>query len=350
MSLFSEILHNWYAANARDLPWRRTSDPYLIWLSEIILQQTRVDQGLDYYLRFVNRFPNLRSLAEADEDEVLRYWQGLGYYSRARNLHEAAKSMNGKFPTLYNKVLALKGVGPYTAAAICSIAYGMPYAVVDGNVYRVISRYFGIETPIDSTEGKKEFAGWAQSLLDKDHPGEYNQAVMDFGAIQCTPAAPHCSTCPLATSCTAFVQNSVNLLPVKSHKTKMSARYFNYLMIRTDQTLWLHKRIQKDIWHNLYELPLIETSRQLDALQLLKNEDFHRLTASIGSQVRLSHIDSVKHLLSHRVIYADFYLLDIKESPIQLPADYFSVPIAQWKNYAMPQLVYRFLEKNAVPQ
>lgn len=347
MAVFSEILLNWYTANARDLPWRRTSNPYFIWLSEIILQQTRVDQGLDYYLRFVNRFPDIHSLAEANEDEVLHYWQGLGYYSRARNLHEAAKSMNGEFPSIYNKVLALKGVGPYTAAAICSIAYGMPYAVVDGNVYRVLSRYFDIETPIDSTEGKKEFAEWAQSLLDNDRPGEYNQAIMDFGAIQCTPITPKCSTCPLASSCLAFTQNKVNMLPVKSHKTKTSVRYFNYLLIRSDQNLWLHKRIHKDIWHNLYELPLIETSQQLDTLQLLKDKEFHRLTASIGNQVQLSHIERVKHLLSHRVIYADFYLLETKETTIQLHSDYFSIPIAQWKSYAMPQLVYRFLEKNA---
>lgn len=346
MSLFSEILHKWYGVNGRDLPWRRTSDPYLIWLSEIILQQTRVDQGLDYYRRFVNRFPNVQSLAEADEDEVLHYWQGLGYYSRARNLHEAAKSMNGKFPNIYNKVLALKGVGPYTAAAICSIAYGMPYAVVDGNVYRVLSRYFGIETPIDSTEGKKEFAELAQSLLDKDHPAEYNQAIMDFGAIQCTPAAPLCSTCPLASSCSAFIQNKINLLPVKSHKTKTSARYFNYLLIRNDQTFWLHKRVHKDIWHNLYELPLIETPRQFDTLLLLKDEAFHQLTASIDNQVQLSHIERVKHLLSHRIIYADFYILETQKTNIQLSNDYFSIPIVQWKNYAMPQLVYRFLEKH----
>jgi A/G-specific adenine glycosylase len=346
MSVFSEILHNWYTTNARDLPWRRTSDPYLIWLSEIILQQTRVDQGLDYYLRFVNRFPDVRSLAQADEDEVLHYWQGLGYYSRARNLHEAAKSMNGSFPTIYNKVLELKGVGPYTAAAICSIAYGMPYAVVDGNVYRVLSRYFDIETPIDSTEGKKEFAEWAQSLLDKDHPGEYNQAIMDFGAIQCTPAMPRCHDCPLSTSCLALAKNKVNQLPIKNHKTKTSARYFNYLLIRTAKTLWLHKRTDKDIWHNLYELPLIETPQQLDALQLLENESFHLLTISVGNKVQLSHIERVKHVLSHRIIYTDFYSLKIKETTIQLPASYFPIPITEWRNYAMPQLVYRFLEKN----
>src|SRR5574344_1559841 len=183
MAHFSEILLNWYDSHARELPWRQTSDPYLIWVSEIILQQTRVDQGLDYYLRFIKRFPNIKSLADADEDEVLRYWQGLGYYSRARNLHEAAKSMNNCFPTIYNNVLKLKGIGKYTAAAICSMAYGMPYAAIDGNVYRVLSRFFGIETPIDSTNGKKEFEELAQSLLCINNPGKYNQAIMDFGAI-----------------------------------------------------------------------------------------------------------------------------------------------------------------------
>ena len=257
--------------------------------------------------------------------------------------------MDGKFPTIYNKVLELKGVGTYTAAAICSIAYGMPYSVVDGNVYRVLSRYFDIETPIDSTEGKKEFAELAQSLLDKEHPGEYNQAIMDFGAIQCTPIAPKCSNCPLATSCLAFAQNRATLLPAKSHKTKTSARYFNYLLIRTAQNIWLHKRVRKDIWHNLYELPLIETPQQQETLQLLKNEEFHRLTTFIGNQVELSHIEKVKHILSHRIIYADFYLLNAKDTTIRLPEDYFSIPVAQWKSYAMPQLVYRFLEKNTAP-
>ena len=203
MNNFGRILIEWYQNNRRDLPWRRTKNPYLIWISEIILQQTRVAQGYDYYQRFVKRFPDVFSLADADEDEVMKYWQGLGYYSRARNLHAAARSMAeaGGFPKTYKEVLALKGVGEYTAAAICSFAYGMPYAVVDGNVYRVLSRWLGIETPIDSTEGKRIFAEVAAELLDKAQPGLYNQAIMDFGALQCTPVSPNCMFCPFIDTC-----------------------------------------------------------------------------------------------------------------------------------------------------
>lgn len=225
MNAFSRILLDWYAEHKRELPWRETKDPYRIWISEIILQQTRVAQGYEYFQRFVERFPDLVALAEADEDEVMKYWQGLGYYSRARNLHAAARSMNGVFPRTYEDVRALKGVGDYTAAAICSIAYDMPYAVVDGNVYRVLSRYFGVETPIDSTQGKKLFASLAQEMLDEKHAALYNQAIMDFGAIQCTPQSPSCMFCPLADSCSALATGKVNLLPVKQHKTKTTDRY-----------------------------------------------------------------------------------------------------------------------------
>ena len=227
MNEFAEKIVAWYAGNKRELPWRDTEDPYVIWISEIILQQTRVAQGYDYFQRFIRRFPDVRALAEADEDEVMRYWQGLGYYSRARNLHEAAKGMNGVFPTAYEGVRALKGVGEYTAAAICSFAYGMPYAVVDGNVYRLLSRYFGIDTPIDSAEGKKLFAALAEEMLDKSRPAIYNQAVMDFGAMQCTPRSPGCLSCPLAEGCSAWREGRVEQLPVKRHKTKTSDRYFH---------------------------------------------------------------------------------------------------------------------------
>lgn len=347
MNQFCRIILDWYNVNGRDLPWRRTSDPYLIWLSEIILQQTRVDQGMEYYQRFVERFPDVLSLATANEDEVLRLWQGLGYYSRARNLHQAAISMNGSFPILYKDVLALKGVGPYTAAAICSIAYGMPYAVVDGNVYRVLSRYFGIDTPIDTTEGKKIFAELAQSLLDVGNPGKYNQSLMDFGALQCTPAAPNCNTCPLQSSCSAFEENKVNQLPVKQHRTKTSDRYFNYLLIRSGENIWLHKRTANDIWRNLYELPLIESPRQLDTAELLHDETFHEITNSLSSDISLTHIARVKHVLTHRIIHADFYLLYIGDIE-PLPDSYISIPADEWKQYAMPQLIYCFLENQLV--
>ena len=209
MNNFSKTLLDWYAENKRDLPWRNTTDPYLIWISEIILQQTRVAQGYEYFLRFIKRFPDVASLAAASEDEVMKYWQGLGYYSRARNLHAAAQSMKGVFPKTYAEVRALKGVGDYTAAAICSFAYDMPYAVVDGNVYRVLSRYFGIDIPIDSTEGKKTFTTLAEEMLDKSRPADYNQAIMDFGAVRCTPQSPDCLFCPLSGSCQALSEGKV---------------------------------------------------------------------------------------------------------------------------------------------
>ena len=229
MKQFAHLLLKWYAAHKRILPWRDVNDPYKIWISEIILQQTRVAQGYDYFVRFINRFPDVKSLAAAKEDEVLKLWQGLGYYSRARNLHAAARSMGGVFPRTYEGVRALKGVGDYTAAAICSFAYNMPYAVVDGNVYRVLARVFGIDTPIDSPSGKKEFSALAQELLDKKNSGDYNQAIMDFGATCCTPQSPQCGTCPMKRFCLAYKENLQDVLPVKSQKTKISARYFHYI-------------------------------------------------------------------------------------------------------------------------
>ena len=265
MSEFADKLIGWYEENKRDLPWRDTKDPYRIWISEIILQQTRVAQGYDYFVRFMKRFPDVFTLAEAEEDEVMKYWQGLGYYSRARNLHAAARSMAeaGGFPVVYQDVLALKGVGEYTAAAICSFAYDMPYAVVDGNVYRVLSRWMGIDAPIDSTQGKKLFAQVAQELMDKKRPAIYNQAIMDFGALQCTPSSPNCLFCPLSDSCLALAQGKVDALPVKQHKTKVTNRFFNYIYVRTGGYTFIRKRTGNDIWKNLYEPLLIETDMDL---------------------------------------------------------------------------------------
>lgn len=273
MNILSERLLEWYKENKRELPWRDTTDPYLIWISEIILQQTRVAQGYEYFLRFVRRFPDVASLAAASEDEVMKYWQGLGYYSRARNLHAAAKSMNGKFPVTYEDVRGLKGVGDYTAAAICAFAYNMPYAVVDGNVYRVLSRYLGIDTPIDSTEGKKVFAVLAQEMLDERRPTDYNQAIMDFGAIQCTPQSPNCMFCPLADRCFALSKGLIAHLPVKQHKTKTVNRYFNYIYVRMGAETLIHKRTENDIWKNLFELPLVEAERDLS------EEEFFSISA-----------------------------------------------------------------------
>lgn len=339
MSSFSSILLTWYDQHKRDLPWRNTRDPYLIWLSEIILQQTRVAQGLDYYLRFAERFPSPRALAEAAEDDVLKLWQGLGYYSRARNLHEAAKSMNGVFPSTYEGVRALKGVGDYTAAAICSIAYNMPYAVLDGNVYRVLSRVYGIATPIDSVSGKKEFLALAQKMLDTRSPGDYNQAIMDFGATVCTPQSPACLTCPLAEQCTARLENRVEQLPVKGQKTKVSARYFHYIYVEQSGDTWLHKRGAGDVWQNLYEPVLLETSEPRADISALSGYKklFGRRASSIVA-------GPVKHVLSHRIIYADLYRVKLPSS-LSVPPEFIRVPQDDVKKYAVSRLVQKLLEK-----
>ena len=345
MTVFSRVLLDWYAEHRRELPWRETKDPYRIWISEIILQQTRVVQGYEYFLRFVERFPDLVALAEADEDEVMKYWQGLGYYSRARNLHAAARSMNGVFPRTYEGVRALKGVGDYTAAAICSIAYDMPYAVVDGNVYRVLSRYFGVEVPIDSVQGKKLFASLAQEMLDEKHAALYNQAIMDFGAIQCTPQSPSCMFCPLADSCSALATGKVALLPIKQHRTKTTDRYFTYIYMCVGGQMLLRKRTGNDIWRNLYELPLIETDHQMTVEELLLASELKELGANVEPIVRPLQI-GVKHVLSHQIIHADFYEM-IFPADIQGFSDYIRIGQREWTRYAVPRLIHQFLEKYA---
>ena len=328
----------------RDLPWRHTTDPYIIWISEIILQQTRVAQGYDYFVRFITRFPTIESLASAPEDEVMKYWQGLGYYSRARNLHTAAKSMNGKFPNTYKEVLALKGVGEYTAAAICSFAYNLPCAVVDGNVYRVLSRYLGIDTPIDSTEGKKTFAALAFELMDVQQPAVYNQAIMDFGAMQCTPKNPDCLSCPLVEVCVAFKTKRISELPVKKGKTVTTNRYFNYFYVRVGEFTYLHKRVDNDIWRNLYEVPLIETEKPVSDADIINLPAFKEL---FGEATILSmHLikANVKHVLSHRILYANFYEVTIAESSALLPP-YLRIETSEIEQYPVPKLIHSLLEK-----
>lgn len=342
---FTAKLLHWYEEHKRDLPWRRTTDPYIIWISEIILQQTRVNQGYDYFLRFVERFPDIQTLAEADEDEVMKYWQGLGYYSRARNLHAAAKSMCGGFPTTYEEVLALKGVGEYTAAAICSIAYGMPYPVVDGNVFRVVSRYIGIDTPIDSGEGKKEINKWAHRLMDRKQPATYNQAIMDFGALMCTPKQPKCVECPVMDSCTAFAQNTVHKLPVKQRKLQVSNRYFNYIYVSAGKYTYIHKRIGNDIWRNLFEFPLIETPQAVSEDELITSPEFTSLFAEGESPAIKKILHNVKHILSHRVIYANFYEVTLPEGTRSF-SEYQQVLKEDLEQYATSRLVQIFLEKH----
>jgi A/G-specific adenine glycosylase len=342
---FSTGIIRWYNENKRELPWRETTDPYTIWISEIILQQTRVNQGYDYFLRFIERFPDVQTLAEAHEDEVMKYWQGLGYYSRARNLHAAAKSMNGVFPDTYEGVIALKGVGEYTAAAICSISYGMPYPVVDGNVFRVISRYVGIETPIDSGCGKKEITEWASRLIDRERPALYNQAIMDFGALLCTPKLPGCAGCPLADRCVAYANGLVSKLPVKKNKTKITNRYFNYIYVHAGEYTYIHKRVENDIWKNLFELPLIETPRSVTEEELIALPEFRNLIAENESPVIKLSLRQVKHVLSHRVVYADFYEVTLPETTRSFTA-YKRIRKNEMDQYAISRLVQIFLEKN----
>ena len=344
MNNFSKILIDWYSEHKRELPWRESTDPYIIWISEIILQQTRVVQGYDYFMRFINRFPDVKTLAEAEEDEVMKYWQGLGYYSRARNLHTAARSMNGAFPKTYPEVLALKGVGEYTAAAICSFAYDMPYAVVDGNVYRVLSRYLGIETPIDSTEGKKLFSVLAGEMMDKSRPAVYNQTIMDFGALQCTPQTPVCLFCPLADSCIALSKGLVMKLPVKQHKTKTTNRYLNYVYAHTNTYTFINKRTGDDIWKNLFELPLIETVESVTEEEFLALPDFTKLFASGETPVVHSVCRDVKHVLSHRVLYANFYEVNLPEDTLSF-SSFQKVRTEELGQYAVPRLIHAFLEK-----
>ncbi|MGZ4118512.1 MAG: A/G-specific adenine glycosylase, partial [Bacteroidia bacterium] len=280
MEQFSGKIISWYNKNKRDLPWRNTKDAYLIWLSEIILQQTRVEQGMAYYLKFASNFPTIKHLAKADNDKVMKLWQGLGYYSRARNLHTTAQIVadkyKGKFPDTYEDILSLKGIGDYTAAAIASFAFNKARAVVDGNVYRVLSRVFGIETPIDSSKGKKEFYALANELIDKKNPALFNQAIMELGAIQCKPVNPDCSVCPLNNMCFAFAKKRIADFPVKEKKTKVRDRYFNYIVLNYKGKTAINKRGAKDIWHNLHDFPLIETAKELTEEEFLRSSEWKK--------------------------------------------------------------------------
>lgn len=344
MSLFSTTLLDWYDKNKRDLPWRQTTDPYKIWLSEIILQQTRVVQGSAYYERFLCRFPSLQSLAEASEDEVLKYWQGLGYYSRARNLLIAARSMNGVFPTTYDQVRSLKGVGDYTAAAICSFAYRMPHAVVDGNVYRVLARYFDIEVPIDSTLGKRTFKAMAEEMLDTSRPDIYNQAIMDFGALQCVPQNPDCNNCPFRDNCMAHKKNTVSSLPFKQNKTKVRERFFNYFFISNNDYFYIHKRDDNDIWKGMYQLPLIETSLQLSTAALIEMPVYLQWKDKFEGSDLIVCQYGMKHILSHQILYINLYELSIKgEMPIF--DNYIKIHKDEIDRYALPRPIEVFIEK-----
>lgn len=381
---FANTIISWFRENGRALPWRETHDPYAIWLSEIILQQTRIAQGWEYWERFMAQYPTVEDLAAAHEDEVLKLWQGLGYYSRARNLHTAAKQIValGHFPDTLEGIKQLKGVGDYTAAAIGSFAFDIPAAVVDGNVYRVLARYFGIDTPINSTQGKKEFAALAQSLLPSSKASDflslssasdtlsssspvaaYNQAMMDFGAIQCTPQSPKCLLCPLAETCEAMRSNRVAELPVKQKTLKVKTRHLSYIYIRCKGETAIHRRGEGDIWQGLWEpfnaSDITEATASIASVQASPSSaktssspaKLSPFKSELAASLHLSNVDGlqllaqdVKHVLTHRILLADFYLLETEARP-QLPDDYIWIKEEEIEDYGIPRLIELMLEK-----
>ena len=341
---FSQNLIKWYSINKRNLPWRETVNPYYIWLSEIILQQTQIKQGLPYYLSFTEEFPSVFDLANSDEKQVLNLWQGLGYYSRARNLHFTAKyianELNGIFPDNYNDLLKLKGVGDYTASAIASICYNEPTPVIDGNVYRFLSRYFGIKTPINSSKAKKEFKNLAQELIDVNNPAEFNQAIMEFGARQCKPQSPDCKNCPFNTSCVALQKDLIKELPVKLKKTKVTKRYFNYLVIVSDdKKTIIEQRKDKGIWQKLYQFPLIETPKGVDSEFIQKELALVKLCKDAEHSVSLFNEEDIVHKLSHQHIYTKFWIVTLKKLP-QKGISYKNI-----RDYPVPTLINNFINE-----
>ena len=347
MSRISSLLCDWYARHGRDLPWRRTRDPYRIWLSEVILQQTRVAQGLEYYLRFTERFPRAELLAAASEDEVLKLWQGLGYYSRARHLHAAAQEVaarfDGAFPRTYEEVRALPGVGDYTAAAICSMAYDLPYAVLDGNVFRVLSRVFDLDVPIDTSAGRRTFAELARAQLDPKRPGTCNQAIMDFGALCCTPGRPDCASCPLGAHCLAHAAGTTAERPVKRSRTKVRERWFVYLHLVCDGETLLHRRGAGDIWQGLYEFPLIETPGEADYGRVAETALFRELCGGAAARP-YRKTDLPRHQLSHQTLHGVVYRIELARWP-EAAQRYLRVAEEHLGDYALPRLLDRYLNK-----
>jgi A/G-specific adenine glycosylase len=337
MPVFTPQIIDWYRQNKRDLPWRSTLNPYHIWLSEVILQQTRVDQGTSYYYRFVEHFPTIQFLAEAELQDVLNLWQGLGYYSRARNLHQTANAIvklhNGVFPTTYAELINLKGIGPYTAAAIASFAFKETVAVVDGNVFRVLSRFFDIPEPIDLSSSRKFYTELAQTLIDKTQPDTFNQAIMEFGALQCTPKNPSCSTCPLQEDCASLRNDTIGLRPVKSKKTLVKNRYLHYAIFRHQNKTIIQKRTAKDVWQELWEFPLIETevSRELNA------SDW-----SMGPIENVS--EEIIHLLSHQRLHVRFY--HFNEFPESTLENWKIIELQNFESYPIPRVIDRYLSAN----
>jgi A/G-specific adenine glycosylase len=346
MSL-SEDLIIWYHRYKRDLPWRNTSNPYHIWISEVILQQTRVNQGIDYYYRFIENFPDVFALANASEDEILKVWQGLGYYSRARNLHHAAKQIvnefNGVFPDSYKELIQLKGIGEYTAAAIASIAYQLPHAVVDGNVFRVLSRLFNIKTPINSTKGKKEYYELANKILNKNKPAAHNQALMELGAIICLPKNPLCHICCIRQNCHALQTNSQNQLPVKLKKASIKKRYFFYFFVHAKDKTIIRKRAGKDIWKGLYELPLIEMHDHIsieEAVSVFKKSMLHTEVRFTIKKFSPLH----RHQLTHQLIHAYFIYIKLRTLKEFTGNNYKIISFSTISDYAYPKLISNYID------
>ena len=346
MDILHDTLINWYAENRRDLPWRQQPTPYQVWLSEVILQQTRVNQGMDYYLRFVERWPTVTDLAQASEEEVLKMWQGLGYYSRARNLHHCAqqvvKEYGGEFPADFEKLKQLKGIGDYTAAAIASIAFGLPHAVVDGNVYRVLARLYDIDTPININEGQTLFAQLADELLNRKQPGLHNQAMMEFGALHCTPKNPNCLHCPLQAQCLAFEKQTVMQRPVKLQKTKVTTRYFNYLVIKHKDSLYLRKRSGNDIWKNLYDFPCVESETPMTVEEVVATDGFQQLIE--GKTFTIEKVSpTFTHKLTHRTLLAQFIEIKLEELLQIQTKDLILTRESDLGNYPIPRLIDLYL-------
>lgn len=342
----SEILEKWYAENKRDLPWRRKNTPYLIWLSEIILQQTRVSQGLKYYLSFVEKFPSVVELADAPIEEVLKLWQGLGYYTRARHLHETARKIvsdyHGRFPEEYEELLKLKGIGPYSAAAIASIAFRKPVAVVDGNVLRVVSRLYGIGAPIDLPAGKKIISEKALEILNCTNPGMHNQALMEFGALLCKPKNPLCKACPFMSQCRAYIEGKTGTLPVRSGKIKLRERFFDYLFIQHDGCTYLKQRTDNDIWNMLYEFPLIESSSPPDEESLVSSPGWKVIFG--GRQVNPDPYPRFyKHQLTHQILHCRFHRIKIDHELCVPGFNLVKVTLAEVRRYAVPRVIDRYL-------
>lgn len=354
-STFLRGLSEWFAHSHRPLPWKGVRNPYVIWLSEVILQQTRVEQGLPYFERFRDRFPLVKDLADASEDEIMKLWEGLGYYSRARNLHAAAKyiayELDGRFPDTYEGVRKLKGVGPYTAAAIASFAYDLPTAVVDGNVYRVLARFWGLKQPIDSTAGKKAFAQLAQALIEASpmSPSQHNQAMMDFGAVHCKPKAPLCKSCPLQSKCVAYQNGQVGQLPVKQKKLVKKHRYFHYLLLNLGDQIYIRKRRGKDIWRNLYEFPLLETAQMdLTADAMRESDLWQQLIGQQPARI-LRCSPPKKQTLTHQYIHAVFWEVVLPtEGPARNLDGFQRVERENLSNFAFPKIIDWYLKDNSL--